>query len=142
MDVISYEGKTMAVPFDNHGWVQYVNTKVIKEAGLDPENLPTNDTEFIDFALKVTTDEAGKHANESAVYLSQMKALLKRHPKASVIWAHTGSAVLSIPCRFRPRPNYKIATRWISSRQDHNSVSSSWTVNIPGTDSLRSLPNL
>jgi hypothetical protein len=24
------------------------------------------------------------------VYLSQMKALLKRHPKASIIWAHTG----------------------------------------------------
>ena len=65
MDVISYEGKTMAVPFDNHGWVQYVNTKVIKEAGLDPEKLPTNGAEFIDWALKVTTDEAGKHANES-----------------------------------------------------------------------------
>src|SRR4029079_2326484 len=24
------------------------------------------------------------------VYLSQMKALLKRHPRASIIWAHTG----------------------------------------------------
>jgi hypothetical protein len=28
--------------------------------------------------------------NTEPVYLSQMKALLKRHPKASVIWAHVG----------------------------------------------------
>lgn len=61
MDVITVEGATMAVPFDNHGWVQFVNTKVITDAGLDPTKLPTNGAEFIDFALKVTTDEAGKH---------------------------------------------------------------------------------
>lgn len=65
MDVITVEGATMAVPFDNHGWVQFVNTKVITDAGLDPTKLPTNGAEFIDFALKVTTDEAGKHPNES-----------------------------------------------------------------------------
>jgi len=64
MEVLAYEGKTMAVPFDNHGWVQYVNTKVITDAGLDPQKLPTNGAEFIDWALQVTTDEAGKHANE------------------------------------------------------------------------------
>ncbi len=64
MDAITYEGNTMAVPFDNHGWVQFVNTKVIQDAGLDPNNLPKNGAEFIDFALKVTTDDAGKHPGE------------------------------------------------------------------------------
>ncbi|MCB0096908.1 MAG: extracellular solute-binding protein, partial [Caldilineaceae bacterium] len=64
MDAITYEGNTMAIPFDNHGWVQYVNTKVISDAGLDPNALPTNATEFVEWALQVTTDTSGKHANE------------------------------------------------------------------------------
>lgn len=29
-------------------------------------------------------------ANTEPVYLTQMKALLRRHPKATIIWAHTG----------------------------------------------------
>lgn len=76
MEVCSYDGAAMAVPFDNHGWVQYVNTKVIAAAGLDPEKLPTNGTEFIDWALQVTTDEAGKHANEDGF-----------NPDKTAVWA-------------------------------------------------------
>lgn len=64
MDAVTYDGQTMAIPFDNHGWVQFVNTKVISDAGLDPNNLPKNGAEFIDFALKITTDDAGKHPGE------------------------------------------------------------------------------
>jgi ABC-type glycerol-3-phosphate transport system substrate-binding protein len=64
MSVLTHEGKVMAVPFDNHGWSCYVNTKVIKNAGLDPEKLPANGQEFIDWALKIVVDEAGKHPNE------------------------------------------------------------------------------
>ncbi|HEY3290267.1 MAG TPA: twin-arginine translocation signal domain-containing protein, partial [Anaerolineae bacterium] len=65
MDAITVNGKTMAVPFDNHGWNCYVNTKVIKDAGLDPTKLPKNGTEFIEFANKVVVDESGKHPTES-----------------------------------------------------------------------------
>jgi ABC-type glycerol-3-phosphate transport system substrate-binding protein len=65
MDAITYEGNTMAVPFDNHGWVLYVNTKVIEEAGLDPDALPTNGAEFIDWALQITVDENGNHPTDS-----------------------------------------------------------------------------
>ena len=37
------------------------------------------------------------------VYLSQAKAVLKRHPKTTIIWAHTG---LAASCsRFKCRPN-------------------------------------
>ena len=61
---ITVDGKTMAVPFDNHGWLNWVNTKVIKDAGLDPESLPKNGTEFIEWAQKITTDKNGKHPNE------------------------------------------------------------------------------
>lgn len=64
MSVNQFEGATMSVPFDNHGWVQYVNTKVISDAGLDPNNLPKNGAEFIDWAIKVTTDKNGKHPGE------------------------------------------------------------------------------
>ncbi len=61
---ITVNGKTMTVPFDNHGWLNWVNTKVIKDAGLDPDNLPKNGEEFIPWAQKITTDKNGKHPNE------------------------------------------------------------------------------
>jgi len=62
---ITVDGKTMAVPFDNHGWILWENTKVIKDAGLDPNNLPKNGAEFIDWAQKITKDKNGKHPNEA-----------------------------------------------------------------------------
>lgn len=64
INALTIDGKTYAVPFDNHGWLNWVNTKVIKDAGLDPENLPKNGTEFIEWAQKITTDKNGKHPNE------------------------------------------------------------------------------
>lgn len=73
MDVITIEGKKMAVPFDNHGWTCFVNTKVVKDAGLDPENLPKNGVEFIDWAKKITVDEAGKHPGEDGFNPDKIK---------------------------------------------------------------------
>lgn len=64
INAITVDGKTMAVPFDNHGWLNWVNTKIIKDAGLDPANLPKNGTDFIPWAQKITTDKNGKHPNE------------------------------------------------------------------------------
>jgi multiple sugar transport system substrate-binding protein len=65
MEVLTNGGKVMAVPFDNHGWNCYVNTDLVKKAGYDPDNLPKNGEEFIKMAMKLTTDEAGKHPDES-----------------------------------------------------------------------------
>jgi ABC-type glycerol-3-phosphate transport system substrate-binding protein len=42
INAITYEGETMAVPFDNHGWLLWYNTKLMEDAGLDPEVLPKN----------------------------------------------------------------------------------------------------
>lgn len=64
IESISVEGTAMAIPFDNHGWLNWVNTKVITDAGLDPTALPKNGTEFIPWAQQITVDEAGKHPNE------------------------------------------------------------------------------
>jgi ABC-type glycerol-3-phosphate transport system substrate-binding protein len=64
IDAITYDGNTMAVPFDNHGWMLWYNFKLIEEAGLDPDNLPKNGTEFIEWAQQLTTDVNGKHPNE------------------------------------------------------------------------------
>jgi len=64
IEAVSVEGVTMAIPFDNHGWINWVNTKVIQDAGLDPNALPKNGTEFIPWAQQITVDEAGKHPNE------------------------------------------------------------------------------
>lgn len=86
MDAISYEGKTMAVPFDNHGWIQFVNTKVISDAGLDPNKLPTNADEFVEFALQVTQDENGKRANEAGFDPEKIKvfALHQSWPRFTI----------------------------------------------------------
>jgi ABC-type glycerol-3-phosphate transport system substrate-binding protein len=65
MKQITYNGKIMAVPFDNHGWLLWLNTKLVKDAGLDPENLPKNGEEFISWAQKLTTDKNGKHPTDA-----------------------------------------------------------------------------
>ena len=61
---ITVDGQTMAVPFDNHGWLLWYNTKLMEDAGLDPDVLPANGAEFIEVAQKLTTDVNGKHPNE------------------------------------------------------------------------------
>jgi ABC-type glycerol-3-phosphate transport system substrate-binding protein len=64
IDPITIEGTTMAVPFDNHGWNGYVNTRLVEEAGGDPNNLPQNGAEFLDLAMRITTDQNGRHPGE------------------------------------------------------------------------------
>lgn len=61
---ITYEGKVMAVPFDSHGWLLWYNTKLIEDAGLDPDNLPKNGAEFLDWAQIITTDVNGLHPTD------------------------------------------------------------------------------
>jgi multiple sugar transport system substrate-binding protein len=67
------DGKKVGVPFDNHGWVNYVNTKLVKDAGLDPENMPKNGKDFIPFVTKLTTDESGKHPGDSGFNPDKVK---------------------------------------------------------------------
>ncbi len=88
---VTIDGKKMCVPWDNHGWLAYVNTKVIKAAGLDPEKLPKNGAEFIEFAQKVTVDEAGKHPNEAGFNKDKVK-----------VWAlHSSWQRFTIPSTWR-----------------------------------------
>lgn len=64
IDQITVDGQTMAVPFDNHGWLLWYNVELIKNAGLDPNSLPANGTEFIEWAQKLTTDVNGLHPTD------------------------------------------------------------------------------
>jgi multiple sugar transport system substrate-binding protein len=77
INTITIDGKTMAVPFDNHGWGLYYNTKLIADAGLDPNSLPKNGDEFLKWAYKLTTDENGKHPDETGFNPDKIK-----------VWAH------------------------------------------------------
>lgn len=95
MEAISSEGKVMAVPFDNHGWLNWVNTKVIKDAGLDPAAIPPNGDEFIAWAQKVTVDEAGKHPNEDGFDPDRVKvwachSAWPRFTIVSTVWQFGG----------------------------------------------------
>ncbi len=73
MEVVTVDGKVMAVPFDNHGWNCYINTSLFEGTGFSPDNLPKNGDEFIKFALKATVDEAGKHPDESGFNADKVK---------------------------------------------------------------------
>lgn len=70
---VTVDGVAYGVPFDNHGWGMYYNTKLIKDAGLDPEKLPANGDEFIQWTTKLTTDEAGKHPDEDGFNASKVQ---------------------------------------------------------------------
>jgi ABC-type glycerol-3-phosphate transport system substrate-binding protein len=61
---ITVDEQTMAVPFDNHGWLLWYNKTLIEAAGLDPNNLPKNGAEFIEWGQKLTTDVNGKHPTD------------------------------------------------------------------------------
>ena len=64
ISAITFNGQTMAVPFDNHGWLLWYNTKLIEDAGLDPDNLPKNGDEFLEWAQILTTDVNGLHPTD------------------------------------------------------------------------------
>jgi ABC-type glycerol-3-phosphate transport system substrate-binding protein len=89
----------MCVPFDNHGWLLWLNTKLVKDAGLDPENLPKNGTEFLDWAQKLTTDKNGKHPTDSGfdkdnVDVWAIEETWPRYTIPTTLWQF-GSAVVS-----------------------------------------------
>lgn len=95
IEAISVEGKAQGVPFDNHGWINWVNTKVIQDAGLDPNNLPKNGTEFIEWAQKIVVDENGKHPNEDGFDPDRVKVWAthtswQRFTVPSTIWQFGG----------------------------------------------------
>lgn len=60
-----WEGQTLAVPFDQHGWGMYINTELFEKAGLDPDKMPENGDQFIEYATKMTVDKNGKHPDEN-----------------------------------------------------------------------------
>lgn len=66
VNMMTYEGKLMAVPFDNHGWILWYNKELLEKAGMptEPEDLPKNGTEFLEWAQKLTTDVNGKHPTD------------------------------------------------------------------------------
>ena len=68
---------------------------VIKDAGLDPTNLPKNTTEVIEWAKKVVVDEAGKHPDEDGFNPDQIKVFAthsswQRFTLPSTIWQFGG----------------------------------------------------
>jgi ABC-type glycerol-3-phosphate transport system substrate-binding protein len=96
---ITVDGKTMAIPFDNHGWLLWINTKLIKDAGLDPDNLPKNGTEFIQWAQKLTTDKNGKHPTDAGfdkdnVNVWAIEETWPRYTIPTTLWQF-GAAVVS-----------------------------------------------
>jgi ABC-type glycerol-3-phosphate transport system substrate-binding protein len=96
---ITIDGKTMAVPFDNHGWILWYNMDLVKKAGLDPNTMPKNGDEFIQWATKVTTDKNGKHPGESGFDQNNVQVFANfyswnRYTTPSTLWQY-GTAVIS-----------------------------------------------
>jgi ABC-type glycerol-3-phosphate transport system substrate-binding protein len=99
IESITIDGQTMAVPFDNHGWLLWYNTELIEAAGLDPENLPANGDEFIEWAQQITTDVNGLHPTDEGfdpanVDVWGMEFTWPRYTIPSTLWQY-GAAVVS-----------------------------------------------
>jgi ABC-type glycerol-3-phosphate transport system substrate-binding protein len=99
IDAITYEGNTMAVPFDNHGWMLWYNKQLIEDAGLDPENLPQNGDEFLEWAQMLTTDVNGLHPNEEGfdpdnVDVWAMEFTWPRYTIPTTLWQF-GASIIS-----------------------------------------------
>ncbi len=99
MEQLTINGQIMAVPFDNHGWLLWYNTKLMEDAGLDPNVLPANGAEFIEMAQKLTTDINGKHPNEEGfdkdnVDVWAIDYTWPRYTVPTTLWQY-GAAVVS-----------------------------------------------
>jgi ABC-type glycerol-3-phosphate transport system substrate-binding protein len=98
IEQITADGKTMAVPFDNHGWMLWYNKELIKAAGLDPNKLPKNGKEFIEWAQKITTDVNGKHPLDAGfdkdnVQVWGMEFTWPRYTVPATLWQFGGGVL-------------------------------------------------
>lgn len=98
METISVDGKVMGIPLDTHGWGLFYNTKLIQDAGLDPNTLPKNGDEFVQWALKITTDENGKHPDEDGFDANKVKVWAihnswQRFTMPSTLWQFGGGVL-------------------------------------------------
>ena len=98
IDQITVDGQTMAVPFDNHGWMLWYNKDLITKAGLDPDNLPKNGTDLIPWAQKITTDVNGKHPTDEGfdkdnVQVWAFEFTWPRYTVPSTLWQFGGGVL-------------------------------------------------
>jgi multiple sugar transport system substrate-binding protein len=57
---VTFSGKLVALPLDQHQWNMWLRTDLAEKAGLDVKNPPKDGTQFLDWATKLTTKEGGK----------------------------------------------------------------------------------
>ncbi len=98
VSAITYNGETMAVPFDNHGWMLWYNAKLIDDAGLDSDNLPQNGEEFIEWAQMLTTDVNGLHPTDDGfdpdnVDVWAMEFTWPRYTIPTTLWQFGGGVI-------------------------------------------------
>jgi ABC-type glycerol-3-phosphate transport system substrate-binding protein len=98
IEQITVDGQTMAVPFDNHGWMLWYNKDIITKAGLDPDNLPKNGADFIPWAQKITTDVNGKHPTDEGfdkdnVQVWAHEFTWTRYTEPSTLWQFGGGVL-------------------------------------------------
>ena len=55
---VHFDDKLYAVPVDNHPLGMYFNTELVERAGLDPEKPPHTGEEFLEWAKKLTVNDA------------------------------------------------------------------------------------
>jgi multiple sugar transport system substrate-binding protein len=61
IEAASVDGKVYGVPLDIHPLMFYWNKDMFKEAGLDPEQPPTTQEEFLEYAEKLTNKDKNQY---------------------------------------------------------------------------------
>lgn len=87
---VHINGKQYAVPIDVHPLVLYYNTDLFTAAGLDPTKPPTNMTDFLADAQKLTDPSKGQYGVGLGYTAGGPFRIWM-----SMVWQHTGGAILT-----------------------------------------------
>lgn len=72
----TFNGKQYSMPFNSSMPLLYINTKLFRQAGLDPDKPPTNLAEIETDAKKLTDSKAGVYGFNAAIYGWYLEQLL------------------------------------------------------------------
>jgi len=94
-DATFVNGEQYAIPLDMHPLALYYNVKLFEEAGLDPDNPPTNKDEFLDALQKLTKDTDGDGTPDQYGLGLAYSGGIPFRVWMSLVWQHEGGQILT-----------------------------------------------
>lgn len=93
-DMAKINGKVFGIPYRASSYALFMNVKMFKEAGLDPDNPPKTYDEILQYAIKMTSIKDGKYGYIIPASSKQAHII---NDVAMIIWANGGN-ILNEDC--------------------------------------------